>query len=137
MDESDAQFLAAFEACSLQEAEFGHRQHLRLAYICLSLHPFDGALLRVEGGLHRFLSHLGAPPETYNQTLTRAWLLAVQHFMDSAGPCASFDQFIGASAPLLDVRIMETHYTRERLWSDEARTRFIEPDLQPIPALVG
>lgn len=34
---------------------------------------------------------------------------------------------------LLDSRIMLTHYSAEVLFSDEARARFVDPDIQPIP----
>ncbi|MCA1658362.1 MAG: SET domain-containing protein-lysine N-methyltransferase, partial [Verrucomicrobiaceae bacterium] len=48
-------------------------------------------------------------------------------------PTASFDQFLETSARVLDKNIMETHYSPERLWSEEARRQFLEPDLEPIP----
>jgi hypothetical protein len=34
---------------------------------------------------------------------------------------------------LLDSRIMLTHYSTELLFSDKARAKFVEPDLDPIP----
>ncbi len=134
LSDSDREFLADFEACRLTGAEFGHRQHLRLAYSYLARHPFETAAERTEAGLRRLLEHLGAPPEKFHQTQTRAWLLAVQYFMRQAGTNSSFDKFIASARDLLDQRIMETHYTRARLFSDEARARFLSPDLAPLPA---
>ncbi|MGI8436652.1 MAG: hypothetical protein ACR2NX_07075 [Chthoniobacterales bacterium] len=63
----DQRFLADFEACRIDAARFGHREHLRVAYIYLSLHPFDDALDRMESGLLRLLAHLGAPPSKYHR----------------------------------------------------------------------
>ena len=38
---------------------------------------------------------------------------------------------------LLDSKIMMTHYSAEVLFSDEARARFVEPNLSPIPRYDG
>ena len=129
----DHGFLNAFESCALPAAQFRHRDHVRLAFIYLSLHDLDTALDLMRSGLHRFLAHAGAPPSKYHETITRAWLLAVQHFMREAGPAASFEEFAARSPRLFAPGAMETHYSRELLESDEARRRFIEPDLEPIP----
>ena len=133
LDASDREFLRAFESCSLPAAEFRHRDHVRLAYIYLTLHEVGTALTVMRNGLHRFLAHVGAPPTKYHETVTRAWLLAVEHFMREAGRTASFEDFAASSPRLFAHGAMETHYTPERLWSEEARQRFVEPDLEPIP----
>jgi hypothetical protein len=78
---ADRRFLEAFENCELSAAEFHHREHLRLAYLYCSLQPADAALAAMRRGLQRFLAHVGAPASKYHETMTAAWLLAVQHFM--------------------------------------------------------
>ena len=133
LDASDRAFLDAFESCEIPAAEFRHCDHLRLAFIYLTLHDLDTALHLMRSGLQRFLAHLGAPASKYHETITRAWMLAVEHFTEEAGPTASFEEFAASSPRLFAPGAMETHYTPERLWSDEARQRFVEPDLQPIP----
>ncbi|MCH7639980.1 MAG: hypothetical protein IH855_11050 [Bacteroidetes bacterium] len=45
----------------------------------------------------------------------------------------SAESFIEQNPELLDSKIMMTHYSAEVLISDEARTQFVEPDLDPIP----
>jgi hypothetical protein len=65
--------------------------------------------------------------------MTRAWIMAVRHFMDSTSSSDSFDSFIEQHPRMLDAGIMMTHYTREVLFSDAARAAFVEPDLDPIP----
>lgn len=133
LSHDDARFLQAFEACELTSATFRHREHLRLAYIYLTLHPFETALQTMRSRLQTFLAHLGAPPTAYHETMTRAWLLAVDHFMHRSGAQGSSEDFLAASPALLDKAVMYTHYTPERLKSSEARTGFLEPDLAPIP----
>jgi hypothetical protein len=133
LDPSDRQFLDKFESCAVSPAEFRHRDHVRLAYIYLTLNAPEIALQKTRAGLQRFLVHLGAPPERYHETITRAWLLAIEHFMREAGETKSFEQFAALSPRLLVEGAMETHYTRELLQSEAARQRFLQPDLQPIP----
>ncbi|MDQ6654667.1 MAG: hypothetical protein M3Y80_02485 [Verrucomicrobiota bacterium] len=133
LSDSDREFLADFEACRVTAAEFGHRQHLRLAYSYLALHPFETAAEKTEAGLRRLLEHLGAPPEKYHCTQTHAWLRAVQHFMRKASSPSSFDDFLASAGALSDQRIMETHYTPARLFSDEARVALLPPDRSPFP----
>ena len=134
LDDSDRRFLEAFERCELAPDRFHHRDHLRLAYIYLTLGDVDTALQTMRSALQRFLVHVGAPPSKYHETITRAWLLAVRHFMHVAGPTKNFEQFAASTPRLFEHGIMETHYTRELLRSEEARRRFVEPDLKPIPA---
>ena len=129
----DSRFLQAFEACELTSATFRHREHLRLAYIYLTLHPFETALQTMRSRLQTFLAHLGAPPTAYHETMTRAWLLAADHFMHRSGAQTSSEDFLAASPALLDKDVMYTHYTPERLKSSAAREGFVEPDLEPIP----
>ncbi|MEP6821509.1 MAG: SET domain-containing protein-lysine N-methyltransferase [Chthoniobacterales bacterium] len=130
---ADREFLASFEACAISGADFHHREHLRVAYLYLSLHPYASALEKMETGLRNLLAHLGAPRSKYHHTLTEAWLRAVQHFIDRAGPTMDFEQFLETASQLLDEEIMGMHYTTNLIWSDAARASFIEPDLQPIP----
>ena len=130
---ADRAFLGAFESCAIAPATFHHREHVRLAYIYLCGGDVLDAHRRLRASLLAFLAHNGVDAAKYHETITRAWILAVDHFMTRAEPSASFDAFIASSPRLLDTRIMLTHYTKETLFSDEARAAFVEPDLDPIP----
>ena len=83
--------------------------------------------------LSRFLIHNGVDPSKYHETLTKAWILAVHHFMNETGSSKSADDLIDRNAEMLDKKIMMTHYSAEVLFSDEARSGFVNPDLDPIP----
>ncbi len=84
-----------------------------------------------------FLEHLGVGTGKYHETITRAWVMAVHHFMASTESCSSFSEFIARNPILLDSEIMLSHYSAEVLFSDEARAGFIEPDVSPIPTHGG
>lgn len=133
---NDADLLQAFESCRLTPAGFRHREHLRVAYLYLARYPFEQAHARFEAGVQRLLAHLGAPASHYHATITRAWFLAVHHFLRREGAKETSEEFLAvphAASCLLDQQIMLTHYSAERLFSATARTGFIEPDLDPIP----
>ncbi len=130
----DRRFRADFEACRLAPSDFDHRGHLRLAYTYLVDGDVDTSLERVRGALRAFLAHHGIDPSSkYHETMTRAWILAVRHFMEISPASESADAFIDANPVMLDSRIMLTHYSADLLFSDAARARFLEPDLDEIP----
>jgi hypothetical protein len=82
---SDLEFRAAFEAGAFAPADFSHRAHVRLAYVYLADCDVDLALERMRAALVSFLSHHDIPASKYHETLTRSWLLAVNHFIDDKG----------------------------------------------------
>jgi hypothetical protein len=133
LSKSDREFRAAFEAGAFAPPDFSHRVHIRLAYVYLAESDVDLALERMRASLVSFLSHHGIPASKYHATLTRAWILAVDHFMHRSPRAFSADDFIARNPLLLDSKIMLTHYSAELLFSDQARTDFVEPNLDPIP----
>jgi hypothetical protein len=137
LNDSDREFRVAFEAGALAPADFSHRAHVRLAYVYLAdSEPAaapESAVTRMRVALVAFLAHHGIPAAKYHETLTRAWVLAVHHFMHRTPAAASADDFIAQNPLLLDTKIMLTHYSAALLFSDPARAAFVEPDLDPIP----
>ena len=129
----DVRFRTEFEAFAVPPAQFDHRAHVRLAYAYLADNDADSALALMRSALMAFLEHNQVPVSKYHETLTRAWILAVRHFMTRSPDTPSADAFIRANPELLDTKIMLTHYSADVLFSDEARRRFVQPDLDRIP----
>ncbi len=130
---ADQRFCDAFEKLEVPPGEFDHRAHVRLAYVYLCRLEPEIATAAMKDALLSFLEHLGIGTTKYHETITRAWVMAVNHFMESTGPCSGFDEFIDRAPVLLDSQIMLSHYSAELLFSDEARSAFVEPDIAPIP----
>ena len=65
--------------------------------------------------------------------MTRAWILAVKHFMEQGNDTQSAETFMVQNPALLDTTSMLTHYTEDILFSDEARLTFMPPNLEAIP----
>ena len=135
VSEADLAWRDDFEAFRVAPADFRHRQHIRLACIYLVTSDPETAFTRMRAATTSLLVHLGVDPAAkYHETVTRAWILAVHHFMHSdPTPATSADGFIDANPRLLMQDIMLTHYSREYLFSDTARNSFVAPDRMPIP----
>ena len=133
----DRKFQTQFESCEFPPAEFNHRAHLRLAYVYLTQHDADTAHRLMRDALKAFIEHNGVDISKYHETITRAWILAVRHFMGTTSSTESSDAFIEQNPEMLDAKIMMTHYSAEVLFSNEARAKFVEPDLDPIPRYNG
>lgn len=129
----DREFCVQFESFKVPPAEFDHRAHLRLAYVYLTEHDSETAYRMMRNALQSFLEYNGVDVSKYHDTMTRAWILAVRHFMELTASDESADSFIEQHPEMLDAKIMMTHYSAELLFSDEARAKFVEPDLDPIP----
>ena len=134
LSEDDILFKQQIESCDFSIPDFDHRAHVRLAYVYLTENNPDVAIVQMKAALLGLLKHAGIDPDAkYHETLTKAWLLAVNHFMQSTTQAESADSFIDQNPSLLDSSIMLSHYSAELLFSEPARADFIEPDVSPIP----
>lgn len=130
---ADLAFAKDFEGGVIPPADFDHTAHLRLAYVFLATHGPDKAPPVFREALLAYLKHHGIDPSKFHETLTQAWLQAVWLFMQRAGETAGSEAFLARSETLHDSAVMLTHYSRELLFSDQARQAFVPPDLDPIP----
>jgi hypothetical protein len=135
LTEDDRGFRAAFEACRVPPSQFNHEAHVRLAYVYLAELDVESAVDKMREALLNFLEHNSIPRSKFHETMTRAWVLAVRHFMNRSASASSAD-FIARNPELLDSKLMLTHYSASVLFSPDARAAFVEPDLDPIPTLV-
>jgi hypothetical protein len=126
---SDDEFLARFEAATLEP--FHHRDHVRMTWLYLRAHDDDTAARKVADGIRNFATAHGKTA-MFHVTLTRAWLRLVRAAL-GATPGASFADFAGAHAHLLDKDCIYHHYRKETVLAEKARMEWVEPDLQPLP----
>lgn len=125
----DEAFLESFEAASLPEEGFHHREHVRVAWLYLRRLPPAAALARFSDGLRRFAAARGKAG-LYHETITWAYLLLIHERMQRFGPCESFDAFAAAHPDLLawGPSILDGLYRKETLASPLARRTFLLPD---------
>jgi hypothetical protein len=120
-----------FESCRLSPEEFTHRAHLTVALCYLRRLTVELAAERMRANLFRFLDHHNVPREKYNETITLFWLKMLRKLMDNAGGKRPFVLVANeVIAQLNDSKLIFDYYSRERLFSEEARTGWVEPDLK-------
>jgi hypothetical protein len=132
--EKDLQFRADVESCNFPIEQFNHSAHLRLAYTYLAEAEVEQSYKMMKGTLLRYLNHNGVDSTKFHETITKAWIMAIDHFLNESNDPDSSDTFIHTNPVLLDPEIMLTHYSEKVLFSGEARTSFVAPDRYPIPA---
>jgi hypothetical protein len=129
---SDTEFLAAVEAATYPGDRFGHREHLRLGWLCLKPLGFEAGLERIRGLVRHYATALGAPGK-FHETMTRAWAERMQGALEETPGCDTFEAFLAAHPELLDSKLLGRHYTKETLDSAQARAGWVPPDLEPMP----
>lgn len=122
----------SFENATIAREEWKHREHLVVALYYVSRFDLAAATEMMRRGILRLLEHgFGVDLEKempYHETLTVFWMNTVHAFwIDHKHlPLADIANWIAES---LDKDHPLKFYTRELLFSDEARGRFVEPDL--------
>lgn len=129
----DQQFQKEFEACATVLSDFDHHAHVRLAYIYLCDSSIDETYVQIRRCLLRYLEYNNINTAKYRVTITRAWIMAVRHFMQSATLCHSAGELVAQYPQILDGKIMLSHYTKKRLFSYQASKRFMQADIEAIP----
>ena len=115
----------------LAAGDFHHRDHLRLAWMLIDEHGPERAgdalcdLLRQAAAAH-------GRPERYHETMTRFWLRLVVHVRDRRPELSDVDAAVVALPLLLDKELPLRHWSRSAMATEEARQRWLEPDVLPL-----
>lgn len=130
-----AAFVARFEARQVAKAEWTHQAHLLVGLWYLSRHPHDEALAIVRRRIREHNDAVGTPnsdTEGYHETITRLYLLGIDAFV-RAREGVPLEALIDAllASPMGDRAWPLTSYSRERLFSVEARRGWVPPDRGP------
>ena len=124
---TDAAFARAFEVGDVLPAEFGHRAHLRVAWVYLREAPsVEAAVDHMRSAIRRFAAAAGASRK-YHETLTVLWMRLLAD-VRSQGASGELADVLRAYPDLADKDLPLRFYTRDRLFGDEARAGWVEPD---------
>lgn len=127
-----------FELCVIEREDWNHRAHLAVAMWYLAHHPESIARALMIRGIRRYNHAKGigrAPKGGYHETLTLFWLRMGRELVErhpEHAPLELVNRFVE-----LPKELPERCYSRERLWSDEAREGWIPPDLMAVTDLVS
>ena len=121
-----------FESCKTGKGEFTHRDHLTVALWYLSVTNLEEAIDRMRAGLLRFLDHHGVDRKKYNETLTVFWIEMVWRTLNEIEPDVPLVEKCNTVIEALqNPGLAFEYYSEELVWSDDARERWVEPDLKP------
>jgi hypothetical protein len=128
---TDSELARALERDEIANENFHHASHLHVAWVYLSeSSSVDEAAAKMRDTLRRFTLAAGKS-EKYHETITLFWVHLLAR-VQAAGTEQSLEQIVQANPRLLEKNLPLVYYSRERLFSDGARTSWVEPDLKPL-----
>lgn len=124
-------------ACTLAKEEWTHEAHLAACLYLLARRPDIDVDAQIAGLISRFNASVGGVNDDHNgyhDTITRAYVAGVRRFLReqaSGELTADVNALLASDAGSRDWPLR--FYSRERLFSVEARRGFVEPDRAPLP----
>ena len=133
-DESEVlDLVRSFEDATIPHDDWKHAEHLVVALYYLTEHDLDVAYGKMRDGILNLLVKGFKVDLTkempYHETITLFWMRTVAEFNASKNG-ASLLEKANEVAYKWDKDYPLNFYSRELLFSDEARTNFVEADLQ-------
>ena len=127
--------VAAFEDASIARDVWKHAEHLVVALYYANKYDLETAIAKMKDGLFNLLT-VGFKVDLlkempYHETLTVFWMRAVDEFARSTNG-TSLHEKANSLIETFDKDYPLRFYSREFLFSDEARARFVEPDIVPV-----
>ena len=135
----DHELLKQFENCTFPFEQWKHRTHVRIAFLYLRDDSFEMALEKIRSGIKNYNAANNVPEgpfQGYNETTTHAFLHLVQATRlayQDVYPTPDSETFCETHPHLLSKHVLRLFYSPERRSRPEAKTRFVEPDLAPLP----
>jgi hypothetical protein len=129
---ADAELAAIWPEITGADEDFGHRQHINLAFLAVRRYGMPEAITRICDWIQHIAAYARAP-QKYHYTVSRAWVEIVAHHVESDPDGADFGTFAARHPALLDKRLLSRHYRSSTLAAPAARQGWVEPDLLPFP----
>ncbi len=130
------EFVAAFESCALPLEKWNHRGHLTVALWYLSRHDQATATNLIRQNILRYIAAHGVvttKDSGYHETITLFFMRVLSKRFSEAD---AYDSIVMLTNKLVETygnkNLPLEYYSKERLMSWEARTRWVEPDLKPL-----
>ena len=115
---------------TLPKPAWTHEAHVAACWAAVRQHGVDGALTLLRAGIKQYNEATGVantPTSGYHETITRYYVGAVGRIAERPFADVVADPTVGRDGPLV-------HWSRDRLFTREARASWVEPDLVPLPS---
>jgi hypothetical protein len=123
----------SFEDATISRDAWKHAEHLVVALYYLTHHDLDDAYAKMKSGILHLLEkgfEVDLKKEMpYHETITLFWMRTVAEFNASQNGASLLDK-ANEVAYKWDKDYPLKFYTREVLFSDEARAGYVEPDIE-------
>lgn len=126
-----ADLVEKFESRTLPYKHWTHRAHLAVAVTYLYQMSFDMALRRIRQMIKAYNQTIG-DPDGYNETLTILFMRKIQHDIDAGTYCLYLFEEVARLASECPIQWVYQFYSKELIWSSEAKAGWVEPDLSEI-----
>lgn len=134
--EEIASLVRAFESGALPFSAWNHAAHLTVALSYALHHDWPDAVHRMREGIKRYNTAHGVVTTRergYHETLTLFWLRFVRDFLESnRNEGCALVHLANELVALADKNTPLEFYSRDRLYSWEARIAWVEPDLKSL-----
>jgi hypothetical protein len=125
-------------ARTLPRAEWTHEAHLAATAYLLMRRPdidLDRQLPAIIRGYNESVGGVNSDSEGYHETITRVFLRGVRLFLSEADRSEPLHDLVNELllSPMGKRDWPMRFYSRQLLFSVEARRRFVEPDLRALP----
>jgi hypothetical protein len=125
-------------ACTLPRPEWTHEAHLAATAYLVTRRPDIDLDRELPGIIRRYNASVGTPnsdSEGYHETITRVFLHGVRLFLSEADPSEPLHGLVNELllSPMGRRDWPLRFYSRERLFSVEARRNFLAPDIAALP----
>jgi len=122
----------SFENATIPHDDWKHAEHLVVALYYLTHHDLDTAYGKMRSGILNLLEHgfkVDLKKEMpYHETITRFWMRTVAEYNAAKNGTSLLDKANEVAYKWAKDYPLK-FYSREFLFSDKARSRFVEPDL--------
>lgn len=132
--DSDArlfELVERFEACELPINNWTHRAHLAVGLVYLSRLSFDEATIKIRQRINDYNRAMGNP-QGYNETVTILFLRKIKSVASDKTRPKTLHELLVTLEDVCSVAWIYRYYSKQLVWSDEAKKVWQEPDLRAL-----
>ena len=129
---TDTELTRSLERGDIANENFHHLSHLHVAWVYLAE---SSSVAEAEGKMRATLRKFAASAghaEKYHETITLFWVRFLNR-LRAVNVGRHLEDIVRTNPHLLEKNFPLEYYSRETLFSDQARTSWIEPNLKPLP----
>lgn len=129
--------VAAFDACTLPQKQWTHYAHLTVGLWYIVHYPIEEATQRIRLGIQKYNESCGVKMTKdggYHDTITRFYIWAIRQYLASVEDRRSLVDLANGliNSRYGDRKFPLEYYSRDYLFSWDARLHWVAPDLKPL-----